>query len=627
MELKTKLTMLFLVFAVTPLLFLGYFSYHNSSAVIIKQVCMNILENNELVQESMNYFVRDIEQLTAYIYSNTEIQRILSGQGDLRQRLADYKQMDEILGSLLGFKDWDISIYILGLNGERYFTGDLLPDNYQDFNENWGIFRRAQMANGNVVWDTHYVMNKIEDFGVVLSAGRMLKDLGTGEKLGYLVVDVSENAIADKYKRADVYPDGEMYILDRSGYIISSTPSKSRVGTKLDRPYLAQVLDNKQGYFQMDNALPDGRRGMVVFDTSELTGFKVIQVVPVDEITKVSESIKRLTMAIILVLIATAFWMAYFLSNTVTNPLRRLRRLMQEVESGNLEVGFVSKTKDEIGQLGRSFNRMLQQLQQLIREVYDKQVKLHEAELKAIYAQFNPHFLYNTLDSINWMARMYKAEPISKMAVAMGELLRFSIRRDVEFIRVREEVQQIRNYLMIQEIRYRDKFDAVIDVEPGTEELYTLKLLLQPIVENAVTHGLELKPDKGRLSIRIYRDAGRLCMEVVDDGMGMDAELAERLRRLVLTSGSTPGTASGTASGSPTGAPSGSTPGSMDAAKTLPHHGHTGIGFENVVRRLQLHFPGRHRLYLHSEPGQGTHVRIEIPIIEEAAQYVESHAG
>jgi two-component system sensor histidine kinase YesM len=232
--------------------------------------------------------------------------------------------------------------------------------------------------------------------------------------------------------------------------------------------------------------------------------------------------------------------------------------------------------------------------------VYDKQIKLHEAELKAIYAQFNPHFLYNTLDSINWMARMHKADQISKMAIALGELLRFSIRRDEEFIPIGEEIQQIRNYLMIQEIRYRDKFDAIIDVEPGTEELRTLKLLLQPIVENAVTHGLEMKPDKGSLTIRIFRDAGRLCMEVQDDGIGMEAEQAEHLRRLVDTS----------------------------ATETTPYHGlGTGIGFENVVRRLQLHFPGRHRLQLESELGEGTRVRIEIPIMEEAAEHVESDAG
>jgi len=597
MELKTKLTMLFLVFAVTPLLLLGYVSYHKSAEVIITQVSMNILENNELVQENMNYFVRDIEQLTAYVYSNTDIQRVLLERGDLKQRLASQQQMDTVLGSLLGFKDWDISIYILGLNGERYFTSELLPDNYLDYNENWGIFRKAKLANGNIVWDTHYVMNKIDDYGVVLSAGRMLKDLRTGEKLGYLVIDVSENAIADKYRRADIYPDGEMYILDQSGYIISSTPSKSRVGTKLDKPYVSRVLDNKQGYFQMKKALPDGQSGMVVFDTSELTGFKVIQVVPVKAFTQFSESIRRLTLVMILVLIATAFWVAYFLSNTVTTPLRRLRRLMREVESGNMEVSFESRAKDEIGQLGRSFNRMLIQLKQLIREVYDKQMKLRDAELKAIYAQFNPHFLYNTLDSINWMARMYKAENISKMAVALGELLRFSIRRDEELIQVREEIQQIRNYLMIQEIRYRDKFEAVIDVVPGTEKLKTLKLLLQPLVENAVTHGLEPKMEKGHLIIRVYRHARQLCLEVKDDGMGMDAEQVKRLRGMSFPS----------------------------AEETAQYQGQgTGIGFENVARRLELHFPGRHELLVESEPGQGTVVRISIPLIGEAADHVES---
>ncbi|WP_260982196.1 sensor histidine kinase [Paenibacillus sp. 32O-W] len=585
-ELKKRLILLFLVVAVTPLALLGAFSYYKSAEAILDQVCRSILENLSQVNHSINYFVKDIEQLSMYIYSNEDIQQVLSKPGDrsLAEKHSDRKQINAILESFLGFKNWEISIYLLGENGDRYFTGELLPNSYRDYNVHWGLFRKADLANGNVVWDTHYAMKKMDDFGVVLSSGRMLKNIETNQPLGFLVIDIMEPALADKYNKAQLYPGGEVFLLDRNGYVVSSLPSKHQVGTKLDQPYIDQVLEGKKGFFRIPPGERGGSSAMVTFDTSEMTGFKLVNVVPVSALTKEGSSIRNLTLIIIAICILFAFWLAYFLSNNVTRPLRKLRFLMRLVEEGNMNVTFAAGSNDEIGQLGRSFNKMLAHIKQLINEVYEKQLKLREAELKAIQAQFNPHFLYNALDSINWMARIHKVHDISKTVVSLGELLRFSIRKDHEIIEVREDIQQIKNYLVIQNMRYRDKFDVRIEIEPEIEGCYTLKLLLQPIVENAITHGLEMKEDKGSLVITGKKNGGRLRFTVEDDGVGMSADLVQAMRENRYRSSASD---------------------------------KTGIGLSNVRRRLELYFSGNYEMELDSRPGQGTRVRIEFPILTE----------
>lgn len=587
MKLQNKLIVLFLLLCFIPLTMLGMFSYYRSSGVIQQKVYQTVLENLSQVNYGLNYFISDIEQLSMYIYSNQDIQDVLAKpeNRELLEKHEDGKAINNVLDAFLGFKNWDIQIYLLGLNGDRYFTGDLLPTAYSNFNPNWGLFRKARLADGNIAWDTKYTIKKTDDYGAVISLGRLIKNIETNEPLGYLIIDVMEPALADKYNKAHVYPEGQLLLLDREGYIVSSIPSKQAVGTRLEDGFLPTVLGGTKGYFRWDD--PGGVKFMVVYATSETTGFKMINKIPVASITKDSQSIRNLTLIVIALEVVVFFFIAYLLSRTLTNPIRKLRALMSRVEEGNLNVAFPSHSEDEIGQLGQSFNKMLARIKLLINEVYEKQLRVQEAELKAVQAQFNPHFLYNTLDSINWMARIHKLDEISQTVISLGELLRFSISKDGVFIRIEEDIRQIQNYLNIQQIRYRDKVKVSIDIEPEIRNLYTLKLLLQPVIENAVTHGLEMKTGQGRLIIQGMRTGDRVRFTIEDDGVGMDKRTVDQILRGEYHS---------------------------------IHHKNTGIGLENVRKRLLLYFKETSSFRVQSEPGEGTKVMIEIPVIEEVKE-------
>ncbi|GFZ88697.1 sensor histidine kinase YesM [Paenibacillus marchantiophytorum] len=589
LELKTKLTLLLLIIAVIPLAFLGTFSYRKASSEIQIKACEIILENLSQVNYSLTYFVKDIEQLSMYIYSNRDIQKILAKPSDrsMQEKYQDEQTVNQILKSFLGFKVWDIELYVLGENGDRYFTGDLLPNVYRDYNPNWGLIRKARMAGGSVVWDTNYSLKKMEDYGAVLSSGRQLKQVGSGLPLGYFVVNIMEPALAYKYDKAHQYPGGEVYLLDSNGYIISSLPYKQQVGTRLDKPYMTEVLQGKKGFFR--NQVKDSQSdNMVIYDTSDTSGFKLVSVIPVNALTQESSSIRNLTIFIVLSGMLISYCLAYLLAEYITRPLRKLRLLMKDVEKGNLDVVFTSKYQDEVGHLGLSFNKMLQRIKHLIDQIYAKQLKVQEAELKAIQAQFTPHFLYNALDSINWMARIHRIETISNTAVALGELLRFSINRGHPIIQIREDLKQIHNYLKIQEVRYRDKIEVQLHIHEDILDLYVPKLLIQPIVENAISHGLEMKKGSGFLKIEGKRVDNWVQIIVEDNGVGIAqwklATLAE------------------------------------DDSYISDREGKTGIGLSNLRRRLALHFGSSYQLGIESEVGVGTKVLLRIPVITHPSE-------
>ncbi|OBZ14998.1 histidine kinase [Bacillus sp. FJAT-27264] len=589
MELKSKLVLMFLMIAIIPLASLGTFSYRKASNEIESKTDGITLENLSQVNHSLTYFVDDVEQLSTYIYSNEQIQTILSkpASRSLEEKYNDEKTMNQILNSFLGFKSWDIELYVLGANGERYFTGELLPNDYRDYNPNWGLFRKAKGADGGVVWDTHYSLKTIEDYGAVLSCGRMLKSFGSNESLGYLVIDIMEPALADKYDKVLQYPGGETYLLDSSGYVISSTPSKVQVGTLLNKSYVSEVLSGKKGYFHEEDGATDK---VVIYDTSEATRFKVVSAVPVKALTQESASIRNFTIFIILSGMLVSYCLAYLLADYLTMPLRKLRYLMKQVERGFLDVSFSSKYKDEVGQLGSSFNQMIHRIKQLIDQVYEKQLKVQEAEIKAIQAQFTPHFLYNALDSINWMARIHGIDAISRTAISLGDLLRFSIHRGNHIIPFREDFKQINNYLTIQRLRHGDKIEMELELEDEILELYTPKLLIQPLVENAVIHGLEMKDGPGRLRITGSLEKEFVCVTVEDDGIGFELDGQGNIAV------------------------------SSEPAMGTPALAHTGIGLSNLKHRLKLHFGDTYHFEMTSSPSLGTKVCIRIPVMYSAQE-------
>lgn len=255
--------------------------------------------------------------------------------------------------------------------------------------------------------------------------------------------------------------------------------------------------------------------------------------------------------------------------------------MMVKVGKGNFNAYSSYESKNEIGILSSHFNMMVEQVQQLIQEVYQEQYLKQRAELKALRMQINPHFLYNTLESINWMARIKGVPEIGKMVKALGDLMRASISGD-DFVLIDEEIRNINNYLTIQKFRYGDRFNVVVDIRDDIRMVKIPKLVLQPIVENAIVHGIENMVGNGEIKIKGAAEEKKVVLEVTDNGAGINEELI-------------PSILSGN-------------------YKSKQSEDHTRIGLINVDRRIKIYYGQEYGLSISSTPGAGTCVKINIPL-------------
>ena len=292
---------------------------------------------------------------------------------------------------------------------------------------------------------------------------------------------------------------------------------------------------------------------------------------------KALSPIADLTVLTILICVVGAALIFVFVSMYVTVRIHRLTAEMREVESGNLEPEIPQDAcNDEIGQLTRGFQTMLERIRGLIQEVYGSKLAQREYEMKALQNQINPHFLYNTLSMINWKAIEAGEDDISRVTLALSTFYRTSLNKGNNVLRLRDEINNIRSYLEIQQTMHDSSFDTEIDVEESILDCESLNLILQPLAENAIEHGIDCLTDRrGKLTIRGREDNGFVVLTVEDNGNGMDAQTAEQ----ILTRES------------------------------------KGYGVRNVSERIRLFYGPASEMKVESEPGRGTCIRIRFPAV------------
>ena len=278
-------------------------------------------------------------------------------------------------------------------------------------------------------------------------------------------------------------------------------------------------------------------------------------------------------------------------SRTLTNPIFKLKRLMKQAESGDLTVRFNFQHNDEIGELGQSFNHMIARIDQLIQMVYVEQENKRTAEMKSLQEQIKPHFLYNTLDTISWMARDYDAEDIVRLVDALTNMFRIGLSHGKDIITVKEEITHVSNYLYIQKIRYKDKLNYVIHVDESLYAIEVPKLILQPLVENAIYHGVKAKRGGGTITITGVPEGENLVFTVQDDGAGMLQEKVEELNRR------------------------------MSERSVLDEKKSFGLFY--IRERIQLCYGKGYGVHVESTLGEGTRVTITLPLYQKPKKFDE----
>lgn len=417
----------------------------------------------------------------------------------------------------------------------------------------------------------------------VISLSREVQSYENGTFRGVILINLNMNKITEICNSFQEKQENFICIINDKGELVYEQQNgreRFAFDEKENRQELNTALGKtKESCFRLNYR---GEKYLITRTDMKTTGWTLVSMVPYKSVMAETMAISGvMILAVAITLIVTLLLLNRILTGVV-KPLKKLEKYMVQVNPDNMDQRMEILTDDEIGHLSMKFNQMMDRIRNLKEQVIEEQEDKRKYELQALQAQINPHFLYNTLDSIIWMAETNDSNIVA-MTEALAKLFRISLNKGNEEISLEREMEHVKNYLIIQSMRYADKFTYEISAEPGVERCRTIKLILQPIVENCIYHGIKKKRGTGKITIRAYRREQNLIIEVSDDGCGMPEEICRKILSDEIESENISG---------------------------------SGIGVKNVNERIQLRFGKKYGLSYSSEEGVGTTVTYVLPYNE-----------
>lgn len=391
--------------------------------------------------------------------------------------------------------------------------------------EKW--YQEAVEADGRLVLNTNVFGRNLKSWknysiDNFISVSQAVMDEKTNETAGVILVDFDIKNIQNLVEEITMGQTGFGYIQNSEGKVIY-TP-KNKIVYRMN----PQWFQEKSGQVRCEIA---GEKYHVIYSDSDYTDLTAVGVFDLEKTVKGADQVKQASIYIAVMIAVFAAGCSVVFSASFTKPIAKLSRLMKKAQTGDLTVHFDNHYKGEIGHLGDAFNSMVDKINELLELVYKEQKNKREAELKILHEQIKPHFLYNTLDTIQWMAKKYHAQDIVEIVLALSNFFRISLSQGKEYITVEKEVEMIKNYLDIQKFRYEDLFEYHMEFEESVMKCQILKLSLQPLIENAIYHGIkESDLEHGTIWIKGYKDEqDRLVFTVEDNGAGIEEEKCRQL--------------------------------------------------------------------------------------------------
>lgn len=587
-SLRTKIFFHFCLTAIIPTIlfisFTTYFNYQTHKDQIIE------LTNNSVKQLKWNidYKITGYDNLSVSAIYDDDIQTAFDRQEYMRNKNQVKLRINEVFLNKKIKNNDILSFTLYDTDGEVLYSN--IPFNtFPPTAISNDFYTLVSKGSGSLVY-----LNSNKDYlglGPTLLFSRPISGLKTrfGKLLGYLVFSIDQEEIYSLTTQASLGYSTNFFLADGNGNVIAGQPAFSHFKPILNELISSGEDEVKDGFITVNYNNEDF---MVFYSPLIIPEIKIASIVPLKEVVSKVYPMIRYSLLIFTVYLFSIVLLSVFISYGITKPLEKLRKLMGEIKSENFDVRMDYKGKDEIAILSDSFNLMVARLNQLIYENY--QSKVHESELmflekeaqlNALQQQINPHFLYNTLESIKWIAYKIDAIEICNMATALGKFFRGTIAKGSDFTTIRQEVEHLESYIYIQKIRYKGKLDVVMDIAEEVINYKVIKLILQPIVENAIIHGLDKIKSGGIISISCKKIEESICFEIKDNGVGMSDESLNKLKEQIFH---------------------------LNSAGD----DRLGIGLSNVYRRLKLYFVEKSSFEIISEKDKGTSVKISMPIIK-----------
>ncbi len=585
-SLRAKLLALFIVLTTIPLMTVGVISYQKSYKSVSSHSKASSMLQADMLGTNIDNLFKDTERLLE-LSKNPMVIHFLFSQSET------YEEAKDILQTFALYRDTYkyenvlnislINLYGKGISERRGIfqsnTNPLRNPHFQTLAQNPDVVLRIPPAliNGHDRIDGF----TYEDRGVITIMAAVKQKI-THEVIGFITVDLDDSFIKTFCDQVKIGKTGFFYILDQQSNPIYVPPIDSadwRIISQTKLPFPDHP--GGDGYVLRT----DGQPRFIVHTTSLATDWTIIGIAPLQEIVAEANGIRQLIIVSVMLSIVFAITLHYLLTKRLTRPIQILQHKMRLTASGYLEAKVKPVGTDEIADLGQSFNIMVEKIKELLEQSLREQQQLQKAELRTLQAQINPHFLYNTLDSIVWMAEAGKSDAVIQLVKALSDLFRLSLNKGRDWVMIRTELAHAHSYLVIQQMRYRDILEYRFEVEPELQEYPILNMTLQPLIENALYHGIKNKRGKGIIVIGGYCEDSVVILTVTDNGVGISTDQLALLRHQLEQP--------------------------VQCQEEEPTEG--GFGLQNVHQRLRLYFGSEYGVQLESIVGTGTIISVRIP--------------
>ncbi len=545
------------------------------TAFVFLSVYVNSMEQSA-VTNSEQAVVQVSNTVGNYIDDMKEIMNLIE-----ESYQQDRKEQEEILTALTEVRSDLVAIYIYDADGSlcNAYTGNsVLKENYL---KDLSYVEEEIYEEGMIYISQPHVETLLQDeYPWVVSVLQEMRD--KDGRRNRVVIDIRFSKISDYVDDVGIGRHGYCFIMDEGGEIIYH-PQQQLLYSGLKSEPAAKMCSRADGYYEENEVIFTVR-------TLENCGWRVVGVSFFHEfVTAKEREVAGLSVMILVIVLLVTLLSSYSMSCMVSRPIQRLVSAMGEFEKNAENFSYRARGgSKEIQALSQSFDHMVRQIQDLMNRVRKEEISLRKTELKALQAQINPHFLYNTLDAIGWLCEEERSRDAVEMVNALAKLFRISISRGHELITIEKELEHAGNYLKIQNFRYKNQFTYDFQVEEDCLEYYCNKITLQPIIENAIYHGLDRMVDEGCIVVRVYGEGEDVVLEVEDNGVGMTKEQCRSILQ--------------------------KEPGDV-----------SGIGIKNVNDRIKIYFGEDYGIMIESEPDVGTKVKICMPKLKK--EDVETYTG
>lgn len=584
---KIQLMIVLVFMSLLPATVINLFYHYKMNSSIESRIRYYSTELINQVEQKLDFLLMQTSIIKDQMIATSVISELFRNydRKSNAEKIEVIRRTDDILRNLKRSFPYVSDLYLIGYDN-TVFSTNWNYDKEKLLQKEWVTGPKKQDVMELTV-PTHTADYFTRNYPIevpVISFINKITDYAGIDAIGIVQIDVNYEEVKNIIESVNVGENGFLFLVDAEGRILYF-PEDKYLGSDIGKiDYKGFNISNTDGF----KNVPETSNALIINNELDRNGWRLIAIIPTESAVSELKEAGNLSILISILLVVFSLFLSFVLSDGITKPILKIIKMMKKVGEGQFDISVPHIRNKDLNILADSFNMMVNKINLLMKSVVEKESEKTNAQLKALQAQINPHFLYNTLEVVRSIAAENKVRSIVDICKSLADMFRYSINKEKETVTIAEEIMHIKNYISIQKHRYEDKFEVFYEIDQSIVNCRIIRLIIQPLVENAVYHGIEMKRGKGNITIRVTRAEDSIRIKIQDDGVGMSEEKADAIN----------GAFRGTA---------------IESGPVA--HSSAGIGLINVNSRIKLVYGSSFGLNIESRLNAGTTVEMVIPAI------------